>query len=198
MYHPGPPLPVGFLILADVGKHGLLQAFVMKSDYPQYQLRLESGATKSTSIHEAWLAPRILGMAPDQDDLFAKIREQVERGPLRMGSYGVHGDAQWESLCLVDEAKAFTKAIKSGNAGVTTHLWNNQIMTAGMPKEHRNGSLTGFRKLGFKLFRQSLVKDCCAFMAWAHGKNWMKRRQCNGSGALTDLRQDQRTISSKC
>jgi hypothetical protein len=133
MYYPSPLFPVGDVILTNLGKHGLLQAFVMKSDHPQYQLRLESGATKSTSIQKAWLAPRILGMAPDQDDPFSKIREQVKHGPLRMGSYCVHGEAQQESFCLVNETKAFAKAVKSNNAGVPTHLWNDQILTAGMP-----------------------------------------------------------------
>jgi hypothetical protein len=113
-----------------------------------------------------------------------------------MGFYGVHSDAQWELLHLVDEAKAFAKAVKSDNAGVPNHLWNDHILTAGMPKEWRNKALTGFRKLGFKLFRQGLVKDCCAFMAWAHGKNWMKGRRRDGSGAFTKLGRDQRAISS--
>ena len=30
-YHPGPPFPVGEVILADVKEHGLQQAFVMES-----------------------------------------------------------------------------------------------------------------------------------------------------------------------
>jgi hypothetical protein len=101
-YYPGPPFPVGDVILADVGKHRLQRAFVMESDHPQYQLRLENEVTVSTSIQESWLKSRILGMAPDQDDLFAKIRKEVKRGIFKMGSYGMHGDAQQESICLVE------------------------------------------------------------------------------------------------
>ncbi len=63
------------------------ELFVMESDHPQYQLRLENGVTVSTSIQELWLKSRISGMALDQDDPFAKIRKEVEHGPLKMGSY---------------------------------------------------------------------------------------------------------------
>jgi hypothetical protein len=101
-YYPGPPFPVGDVILADVSERRLQQAFVMESDHPQYQLRLENGVTVSTRIQELWLKSRISGMAPDQDDPFAKIRKEVKRGPLKIGSYGVHGDAHQESLCLVE------------------------------------------------------------------------------------------------
>ncbi len=37
-------------------------------------------------------------MALDRDDPFFEIRKEVEAGQLRMGSYGMHGDAQRESL----------------------------------------------------------------------------------------------------
>jgi hypothetical protein len=74
----------------------------MESDHPQYQLRLENRVTMSTSIQELWLKSRILAMAPDQDDPFAKIRKEVEHGPLKMGSYGMDSEAQQESLCLVE------------------------------------------------------------------------------------------------
>ncbi len=57
------------------------------------------------------------------------------------------------------------------------HLWNNRVSMAGVPKERRDKALMGFRKLGFQLFRKGLVKDCCAFLSQAHGKNWMEKRQ---------------------
>jgi hypothetical protein len=47
---------------------------------------------------EAFLTPRLSDLALDQDDPFAKIRWQVKWGKSRMGSFGVHGDAQRESL----------------------------------------------------------------------------------------------------
>jgi hypothetical protein len=52
-YNPGPPFPVGDVILADVGKHGLLGAFITKLDHLWYQLRLASGVTVDTSMQEA-------------------------------------------------------------------------------------------------------------------------------------------------
>ncbi len=36
-YYPGPPFPVGDVILADVGNHRLQQAFVIGSDHPEYR-----------------------------------------------------------------------------------------------------------------------------------------------------------------
>ena len=56
---------------------------------------------------------------------YSEVREDValgvERLP-RMGSFGVHGEAQRESLCLVEEAKAFSKAVKADDAEVPMHL----------------------------------------------------------------------------
>jgi hypothetical protein len=102
---------VGDIIMSDVGRHGLQQAFVLKSDHPQYQLRLESGVTVGTSMAEAILTPRLSDLVPDQDNPFAKVKRQVKQGESRMGSYGVPGNAQWELLQLVEEAKVFAKAV---------------------------------------------------------------------------------------
>jgi hypothetical protein len=44
-----------------------------------------------------------------------------------MGSYSMHSNAQRESLCLIEEAKSFAKAVKADDAEVPTHLWNNQV-----------------------------------------------------------------------
>ena len=55
----------------------------------------------------------------------SEVREDValgvERLP-RMGSFGVHGEAQRKSLRLVEEAKAFSKAVKADDAEVPMHL----------------------------------------------------------------------------
>jgi hypothetical protein len=87
LFNLGPPFPVGDVILYDSG-HGCdangrrqLWAFVIKSDHPRYQLRLESGVTVSTSMQEAVLMPRLAtwpgnpnDLAPDQDNPFVDIR----------------------------------------------------------------------------------------------------------------------------
>jgi hypothetical protein len=120
--------------MANVGKHKLQRAFVINLDHLRYQLRSESGSTESTSMQEAWLLPRLLcepgnvnNLVPDQNDLFSKIWAQVKHGSSKMGSYGMHGDAQRESLCLIEEAKSFAKVVKADDAEVPTHLWNNQV-----------------------------------------------------------------------
>ena len=55
----------------------------------------------------------------------SEVREDValgvERLP-RMGLFGVHGEAQCKSLRLVEEAKAFSKAVKADDAEVPMHL----------------------------------------------------------------------------
>ena len=91
---PWPPFAVGDIIMSDVGKHGLQRAFVLKLDHPQYQLRLESEVTVGRFMVEAFLIPRLSGLALDQGDPFAKIRGQVKQGKSGIGSYSVHGDAR--------------------------------------------------------------------------------------------------------
>ncbi len=58
-----------------------------------------------------------------------------------MGSYGVHRDAQRESLCLVEESKAFTKAVKTDDAEVPVHLLNDRVKAPGISKEMRDVAL---------------------------------------------------------
>jgi hypothetical protein len=87
LFNPAPPFPVGDIILYDSGcghdanGRRQLRAFVIKSDHPRYQLRLESGVMVSTSMQEALLMPRLAtwpgnpnDLAPDQDDPFVDIR----------------------------------------------------------------------------------------------------------------------------
>jgi hypothetical protein len=196
-YHPGPPFPVGDVILADVGNHRLQQAFVIKSHHPEYRLRLEDGTTVATNMQDLWLTARMSGMAPDRDDPFVKIRKEVEAGPLKMGSYGVHGNAQRESLRLVEEAKAYARAVKADDAEVPTHLRDDRISAPEIPKEQQDRALAGLRKLGFQWFWRVLMKDCAAFVRKRHGEHWREggRRQ-DGKGPLTELGKDLRAIAS--
>ena len=104
-----------------MGSHGLQRGFVMKADHPRYKLQLEGGVTLTTSHFEAFLIPRLKGLATDRDDPFNKVRKDVAcgvAGQPRMGSFRVHGDAQRESLRLIEEAKAFSKAVKADDAEV--------------------------------------------------------------------------------
>ena len=65
-----------------------------------------------------------------------------------MGLYGVHGDAQSKSLCLVEEAKAFARAVKADDTEVPIHLWNDRVRVLGVSKERRDKALVGLHKLG--------------------------------------------------
>jgi hypothetical protein len=108
----------------------------------------------------------------------------------------VHGDAQQESLCLIEETKAFAKAVKADDVEVPTHLWNYHVLTSRTANKRRDKALTGFRKLGFQFFRQGLVRDCWALLSQEHGLEWTKGRQGDGNRVLTELGCNQCTISS--
>ena len=49
--NPGPPFAVSTVISCDIGNHGHQCAFVLKSDYPCYELRLEDSTTVSASTY---------------------------------------------------------------------------------------------------------------------------------------------------
>jgi hypothetical protein len=104
--NPGPPFAVGTVIRCDIGDHGHQRAFVLESDHPCYKLRLEDGTTVSASTYNDWLSPGYAtgegnpnGFAQEWDDPFVKARAGVEAA--KLGSYGIHGDAQRESLLKV-------------------------------------------------------------------------------------------------
>jgi hypothetical protein len=136
-------------------------------------------------------------IAKDQDNPFSSIRRQVKLGQLKeMGSYGVHGDAQRESLCLVEEAKALAKAVKADDAEIPIHLWNDRVKAPGISKEKRDNALVGLHKLRFRLFRKSLLRDCSAYLESAYGADW-ERKPCQGKGGKrTKLDQDQDAITN--
>ena len=142
--NPGPPFAVGTVIRCDIGDHGHQRAFVLESDHPCYKLRLEDGMTVSASTYTDWLSPGYAtwegnpnGFAQERDDPFVKARAGVE--PAKLGSYGIHGDAQRESLLMVEEAKEFAKAVKADDAEIPLFLWNNRIKAPKGEKGRRTG-----------------------------------------------------------
>ncbi len=44
------------------------------------------------------------------------MEREGARGKRKLGLYGVHGNGQWESIGLVEEAKACAKAVKLDDA----------------------------------------------------------------------------------
>jgi hypothetical protein len=114
-----------------------------------------------------------------------------------MGSFGVHGDAQRKSLRLVEEAKAFSKAVKADDAEVPMHLWNDRVSIPGLPAETRNAALDGIRRLAFRLFMSNLLTDCIQHMAESHGKNWStKPRKVAKGGTINELGRDRDAIAN--
>ncbi len=158
-----------------------------------------------TSMHESWLWPQYAtwwgnpnGFAPDQDNPFVGIRQTISatlsRG--KIGSYGILGDAQLESLQRIEEAKEFAKAVKADDAEILVHLWNDRVKAPGISKEKQDAALTGFQKLGLHLFLRGLVKDCAAHMKEAHGPDWMGKPRQQRDGVLTELGRDQSAMAS--
>ncbi len=201
----GPPFAVGDVIMSNIGKHGLQRAFVLRADHPRYQLRLADGTTVGTSMHKSWLWPRYAtgrgnpnSVVPDQDNPFADIWQTIKasRSSGKIGSYGVLGDAQLESLQRIKEAKKFSKAAKADNADIPVHLWNERVKAPGISKEKQDATLTGFRKLGLRLFLCGLVKDCAVHMKETHGPDWMVKPRQHQDGVLTKLGRDQLAIAN--
>ncbi len=198
VWNPGPPFAVGDVIMSNVGNHRLQWAFVRMADDPRYELFLESGITVETSWGESFLIPRfdtspgnVNDLAPDQDDPWEAVRFEVEsrKGTInqKMGSYGVHGDAQHESLLLVEEAKAFAKAVKADDVEVPEYLWNNRVKMGWVPKEARDMALTSFRRLGYHLFWTGLVRDYAAYLSCTYGDGWALGACTSKEGMLNKL-----------
>ncbi len=116
----------------------------------------------------------------------------------KLGSYGIHGDAQRELLLKVEGAKEFAKAVKADDAEIPLFLWNNRIKAPGVTAKKRDAALDAFRKLGFAWFMRGLRQDCTRYMRETHGEGWcsMPRRHPGGGNALTELGRDQQAISS--
>ena len=103
----------------------------------------------SASTYNDWLSPSYAtwernpnGFAQERDDPFVEARAGVESA--KLGSYGIHGDAQRESLLMVEEAKEFAKAVKADDAEIPLFLWNNRIKAPGVTKERRDTDWTHF------------------------------------------------------
>ena len=86
------------------------------------------------------------------------------------------------------------KAVKADDADIPVHLWNARVKASGMSREKQDVALTGFRKLGLRLFLRGLVKDCVTHMKKAHGPDWMGKPRQYRDGVLTELGRDQSAI----
>ncbi len=178
--NPGPPFKVGDVILCNIlGNFGgmdpkvswLQQGFLMEADHPCYKIQMEKGATVWTNMRESWLkAQWATGpgtqFADNKDHPFADLRANPN---LKIGSYGIHIDAQHNALAKIVEAKAFAKAIKADNAAVPVYLWNNRVKTpSSITKAQKEKALEILRKLCHRWFLRRLLWDCLAYIRGIH------------------------------
>ena len=204
---PGPPFAVGQVIMCDVPTHlhggipfhsTLERGFIVEADHPRYRIRLERGATVWTSTMESWLTPRWAPgeFAPDQDDPFATLRGDPS---LKIGSYGIHVDAQLDSLEKVVQSKAFSKAVKADDADIPVQLWNSRVKVDGISDERRDWALDVLRKLGHRRFIKVLVRDCLEHMRTTHctkGRDmWKRPRRSGADGRLNQFGRDREAIA---
>jgi hypothetical protein len=201
MKNPGPPFKVGDIILCDIpGKlwgmdpkvNWLQQGFVMEANHLRYMIRLEKGATVWTNTWESWLQPRwvtgpVIQFAEDQDNPFADVRADPT---LRMGSYGIHINAQQDLLEQIVKAKTYAKAVKAEDTAVPVHLWNDWIrMPAGTKEETRDAALDGFRALGHWWFLKGLIRDAITYICKTYKTGWARPRHAK-DGELTKFGKD--------
>jgi len=110
--------------------------------------------------------------------------------------YGVHGDAQRESLRLVEESKDFARVVKADDAEIPIHLWNDRVKAPVISKKRRYKALVvGLRKLGFRRFRNVLLRDCSAYLASAYGADWERKPRRKRGGERTKLDRDKGAIT---
>jgi len=198
-FNPGPPFAIGDILLCDVEEFGLQKGLVTRADHPSYEICLDCGHVVDTSATSAVLFPSYAEwegntnkFAPYvEPDIFTKLRQEMSQS----GSYGMHIDAQNTALRLVDEAKAYAKAVKADDAGIPVQLWNDRISFAGVGSEVMGVALTALRKLGWLWFMKSLLRDCIRFMKERHGADWARRLR-KGREGITELGRDQTAIMS--
>jgi len=198
-FNPGPPFAIGDIVFCDVEEFGLQRGLVTRADHPDYVivLDLDNGHVVDTSVTPAYLIPSYAegegntnDLAPYvEPDIFVGLRQEMTQA----GSYGVHIDAQHTALRLVDEAKAYAKAVKADDAGVPVELWDNRIACAGVCPVKKGVALAAFRDLGWRWFMKSLLRDCIRFMKERHGSDWtsMPRKAREG---ITECARDQTAI----
>ncbi len=113
-----------------------------------------------------------------------------------MGSYGIHIDAQLDSLRKIREAKEFAKAVKADNAAVPTRLWDNRIRSGGSDQDTRDRIFSLLRRSMHRRFLRLLRTDCCRYMWETHGSRWLKAPRLTKEGRPTEVELDRRAITN--
>jgi hypothetical protein len=125
--------------------------------------------------------------AEDRNDPFTDVQADPT---LRMGSYGIHVNAQQHLLEQIVKAKTYAKAVKVEDAVVPVHLWNDRIrMPAGTKEETRDAALDGFRALGHWWFLKGLIRDAITYICKTYKTGWARPQRAK-DGKLTKFRKN--------
>jgi hypothetical protein len=169
----------------------------MEADHLRYKIRMEKGAMVWTNTRESWLkAQWATGpgtqFTDDKGNPFADLRANPN---LKIGSYGIHFDAQQDLLAKIVEAKAFAKAVKADDAEVPVYLWNNRIKTpSSIMEAQRDKVLNILRELGHRWFLRRLLWECLAYICGIHGIKWTQLRRIK-DGHVTKFGWDLKAIA---
>ncbi len=201
--NPGPPYASGDIISCNscspLATHGLQRAYMLSADHPNYCLQLEEGVTIDTHTGETWMTPRYIPgvFAPDQDDPF---KEALKRGDVKVGSYGMHIDAQLDALQKIrEEAKEFAKAIKADNAAVPKRLWDDRMRSGGSGQDTRDKVFALLCRAMHQRLLRLLRLDCCRYTKETHGRrrgHWSKALRLTKEGRPTEVKLDRRAITN--
>mmetsp|Transcript_11711 Transcript_11711/g.19385 ORF Transcript_11711/g.19385 Transcript_11711/m.19385 type:complete len:1450 (-) Transcript_11711:1434-5783(-) len=99
------------------------------------------------------------------------------------------------SVDSIAEDKKFSKAVKSDDAEVPVHLWNDRLFntkvnsnnTASSSEPSRVNAANKLRELGLRMYRRSLRKDCLTRVNTRFGKGWQTAPRHKPDGTLTEL-----------
>ena len=186
----GPPSPPPSVMTADIGLETRGSAGLELTG-PPATWQFELDACFGDSCGGLTDEDTVTSLASKETLAWASRGDKQE-----MGSYGVHEGAQRESLRLVEESKEFARAVKSDDAEIPIHLWNDRVRAPGVSKERRDKALVGLRKLGLRRFRKVLLRDCSDYLASAYGAGWARQLRRKRGGERTELARDQDAITS--
>ena len=98
------------------------------------------------------------------------------------------------SVESIAEDKRFSKAVKSDDAEVPVHLWNDRLFTADVDSSCASPSdsckvaaANKLRELGLRMYRRSLRKDCIMRINTLFGEGWHRAPRVKPDGSLTEL-----------
>ena len=122
-----PPFAIGDFVSIQSARRRLIRPLwcVVGVQGPVHTLEAEGGEQRGVDARETSLVsedPPQKATSQRWLELSQKLDAQG-----KLGSFGIHKDAQLFSLKRVREEKQFAKAVKADNAAIPLHLWNDRI-----------------------------------------------------------------------